>query len=869
MTENNSNNGQSHRTPVQISQKEKTLLEIFQLILKNKYILLSSVFIFLMLALLYIFMANPRYEASVILKKENNPEDRRFGAPDISTMLTLQSMDVIETEIQLVTTYTVMSKVVDELDLFCTVQELKWGNDKSYKIEKTYLDMLDPSFRSINAGKFIVPNKFEISFTDSLANEANNFIIRKVSDIDYVLLDAADHKLIAKSINDSTAYLDTVNLSQTNFSVSKIISNNFSITLNWENAPKNSELHISFADYNKIVEGVRASTKVSREGKTDIFFITYSASSPTSAALIVNTIVEKFRESRIAQKKELIRYSYAFVDKQLDEIQEKLKTSENQLSNFKASGQIMSIDASSRELTGFLSNLEAEKYNTDLQLSDYKNRAADLEKELKKNGYFDQSYLNPQSQIDGGNSPFSQLMRQLSDLELQRIELLQKRTENHPDVIAIDDQIENAKSKLASFNENTITAYKIIISTLEKKLLKINDLMSKYEVKLRGLPSQENTMAQLMRERGTYEKIFTILLDQREAMRVAELSKMQDITIVDDAKVPENPAWPKKTLILLVSLISGSFFGILVIFSVELYRTRFVNLDELESEFQVSILSIIPKYSKDTLKALKNFNNEYKIASLISTDNGLIETYRLFRTKLAQKLGTENKIIMITSCEENSGKTSVAANLAVSLSQEGKKVLLVDCDLRKGDLSKMFGLLNKDVGLIDYLSKDVNPKIYSRASKLIDILPAGGLTEDSGTILNSPKMRSLFAYLSKANYDLIIFDSPPVTRVVDPLVLAQFIKDVIVVVRPDMSIIETVRWGMQELKQANVRIRGIVANAADIEHSYYYRYRYGYGYGYGNKNPNGKSRHGHKVKVNEKLRFGNTSEFIEKLSNKN
>jgi len=82
-------------------------------------------------------------------------------------------------------------------------------------------------------------------------------------------------------------------------------------------------------------------------------------------------------------------------------------------------------------------------------------------------------------------------MRQLSDLELQRLELLQKRTENHPDVIAIDEQIKLAKSKLAGFNENTITAYKIMISTLEKKLLKINDLMSKYEVKMRSLPSQE------------------------------------------------------------------------------------------------------------------------------------------------------------------------------------------------------------------------------------------------------------------------------------------------------------------------------------------------------------------------------------------
>ena len=329
------------------------------------------------------------------------------------------------------------------------------------------------------------------------------------------------------------------------------------------------------------------------------------------------------------------------------------------------------------------------------------------------------------------------------------------------------------------------------------------------------------------------------MLDQREAMRVAELSKMQDITIVDEAKVPENPSWPKKSLVVLVSLILGGFVGILGIFSVELYRTRFVNLDELETEFHVPILSIIPKYTKEILNDIKNSKSEYKLATLISDDNGLTETYRLFRTKLSQKLDPENKIIMITSCEENTGKTSVAGNLAVSLSQEGKRVLLVDCDLRKSDLSKMFGLTTKDPGLIDYLTKDVNPKIYSRASKLIDILPTGGLTDESGTILNSPKMKSLFSHLSQSNYDIIIFDTPPVTRVVDPLVIAQFIKDVIIIVRPNHSLIETVRWGMQELKQANARIKGIVANAGNIENSYYYRYRYGYGYGYGKKN-NGK-----------------------------
>ena len=106
-------------------------------------------------------------------------------------------------------------------------------------------------------------------------------------------------------------------------------------------------------------------------------------------------------------------------------------------------------------------------------------------------------------------------------------------------------------------------------------------------------------------------------------MRVAELSKMQDITIVDEARIPQDPSWPKKSLLILVSLITGTLVGLVLIFSIELYRTRFVNLDDLETEFQIPILSIIPKYSNDIQKEINNSKSEYKIASLISKDNGL------------------------------------------------------------------------------------------------------------------------------------------------------------------------------------------------------------------------------------------------------
>lgn len=847
-----------------VPKREKTLIEIFQIIAKNKKILFGTVGLFLIVALIYSFTATPLYEASATLKKESNPSDRRFSSgTDISTLLSLQSTDEIETELELIKTFKVATEVAKELDLYVTVKEIKWNsNNENYKVGKPFIEINDPVYIQKNSRKFRIPEKFKIEFENANDLISGDYLIRKVGKDRFILIDILTNKVLSEAeVNKTNSMTNSVLDTLPGFSIAKDtvsyctlqLNKTANIKFNWSDAPLKSEIIFSINDLSQTAIGVSRGIKVSRVGKTNIFNLGYSSSSAYAAALITNTVVDKYREARMDQKKQTIRYSYNTVDKQLLEVQEKLQEAEKILSDFKSSGQIMSIDASSQELVGFLSRLEAEKVSTDLMLTDYKNKVADLQDQLNQKGFFDQSYLNPRGEGES-TSPFAELMRQLSNLELQRIELLQKRTENHPDVKAVDEQIASVKQRLSAFNENTITAYQIMISNLEKKLLKINDMMSKYESKLQSLPAQENKLVQILRQKATYEKIFTILLDQREAMRVAELSSPQDISIVDEAKVPQFPSWPKKSFIVLISLVLGSFLGVLLIFTIELRRTKYVNLDELEEEFKIPILSLIPKLSKDILKVVEN-NPEHKVAMLAVHDDGLKETYRVLKTKLFQTLDTETKFLMVTSCEEDSGKTTVAANLAASLAHEGKRVLLIDCDLRKGDLSELFGLNKQTKGLLDYLINDAPPKIYTRASKNIDIIPAGGLSSDSGTLLDSTRMRLLFKSLDTTQYDLVLVDTPPVTRVVDPLVLSHSLHNSIVVVRPEHSLLETVRWGISELLNAKINIKGLVINAADIEKSYYYKHRYGYGYGYGSKNGNGKSKNLKNLKPEIKLKF--------------
>ena len=531
-------------------------------------------------------------------------------------------------------------------------------------------------------------------------------------------------------------------------------------------------------------------------------------------------------------------------------MKDKLDEAEDNLSQFKASGQITTIDQSSAELVQFLSRLEAEKVNTDLLMADYQNKIAEIQNEMNEKGYVDQSFLSPGNSNEQ-NTPFSALLKQLSDLELKRLELLQRRTEKHPDVIALDEQIYMAKEKLNSYNQNTLTAYQIIINSLEKKLLKITNLMSKYEVKLEMLPAKENRLARLMRKKNVYEKINTLLLDKREEMRMAELSKLQDIAVVDPAYEPLKPVSPRKVFNLLVAVILGGFVGLVGVFLLELKENKLINLDALEEEFNLPIFAIIPKYSNVIRDRIKNAaESKEKFVTLMDEQEGFKETFRLLKTKLLFQMEGREKIFMITSCEENTGKTSIVANLAISIAQENKKVLLIDCDLRKAALSKMFDVPKNAPGLIEFIERDVAPTIYTKVLKNIDILPAGGTREDSSHLLNSDRMRLLFNAIDTSFYDYIIIDTPPVTRVVDTLVLGRSIKDAILAVRPGYSFKEAVLGGIQEMLQAKIKLRGIVANAAEIKDSYYYKYRYSYGYGYAyGENGNGKKSKKKKAKT--------------------
>ena len=833
----------SHNSQNNSHKKEKSLIEIVQIIFRRRYVLISSVIVFLILAVSYNYLTSPVYQAVGLLKKEVASKEKSQG--DFSGIIDLQTLDELETEMELVKTWNVLGNVIDELKLNVNVKSFVTSTGETIEIDAALTNFSDPSFIRKHDFQFEFPEFKSVDIKKK--KKSGEFFIKKTGTHTFEIYDASTNTLLQVSNNQPKEELDQAAFDDDLYDDIDLLEGigNFdlpiaNLEIYWD-APIGSIVFFEIQNFYKAMDKLKKRIKIEKKGKTNVFKVAVKSSSSYVAALIANTVIDKFRASRIDQQKETIRYSFKFVDEQLNEMKQKLKDAEDNLSRFKSSGHITTIDQSSRDLVKFMTNLETEKVNTDLLLEDYKNKAAEMKEEMSVTGYIDQSHLTPQSNSDRG-SPFSALLKQLTDLELQRLELLQKRTQNHPDVTAIDDAIFLAKQKLSSYNENTLTAYQIIIASLGKKLLKINNLMSKYEVKLEMLPAKENRLAQLMRKKNVYEKISTLLLDKREEMRIAELSKLQDIAVVDEAHEPLNPISPRKIFNMMIAVVLGTFFGLVGIFLLELRDSKLVNLDELETEFNLPIFAIIPTYTREIRDDLNSTENgKQKFVTMMDEGEGFRETFRLLKTKLLFQMNGSEKIFMVTSCEENTGKTSVVANLAISIAQENKRVLIVDCDLRKAELSKMFGIPKKSPGLIEFIEDEVSPTVYTKILHNVDILPAGGKREDSSHLLNSERMKSLFKSIDTSMYDSIIIDTPPVTRVVDTLILGQSIQDAILVVRPGHSFKEAVFGGIQEMLHAKIKIQGVVVNAAEIKDSYYYRYRYGYGYGYNLDESNGKN----------------------------
>lgn len=796
--------------------------ELFRAIYKRKVFLIVSFLIIFVAGIIYLKTAKRVYESSVLLKKVDNQSTS--NEDPYKSLMALESLDDINTEIALVKTRSVLDKVVKKLKLNLEIQKIVLPNGKTEKINKTF------------SGYNVWLNKQHLHGAD----------YPQIVDFQYNSIDKTNRFFITEDENNR---IDLYNVGKnSNVLVATASQNNlieinagdYKLTIYWPNAEEGVKFY--FVVYNDVSAFDLLSSKitVTQKGNTNLMEIKVKDQSPENAQLLAGTLVNKFRETRTEQQRENAQSSYTSIDSQLTEMKKKLITTENKLSNYQSSTGIINIDQNSNNAVNALSSLEAEKVSNELQLDQYEVKERQLNNLYDSKGYFDQTYLSP-VQTASDQRAFSNLLQQLSSLEVKRIELLQKETERHPDVISIDNQIAQIKKQLSSYNQNTLAAYKIIINSLKGKERKLNALISKYKAQIKNLPDKETVLAGLLRDKDVTEKVFNMLLDRREELRAKELAQLQDVIVVDPASLPINPVSPNRNLTILLCLFLWGIVSLAYVALGEFRERKFLKIEEIEDKLKLPLLSIIPTFPKRLSDKINNSDNVKDRFPVLSGEHpGIVESYKVLGAKLTMNPKNPNKIIVFSSFEENSGKTTLVANLALTLVAAHKKVLVVDADLKRCGLSDLLGIPRDFPGISTFLEKELKAapvmnisNIFGQSSKdkLISILPAGDVNENSSELFQSLRTGYLINALKSSVYDYVLIDTPPITRVVDSLILGKIINNIVLVVRYNYSLSDSVFWGVNEIKKEKIKIQGIVANACEIEKSAF-RNKYGYGYGY-------------------------------------
>jgi capsular exopolysaccharide synthesis family protein len=797
---------------------EEMFHQFLNIINRRKANLILATVFMLIVAVLYNIFSTPMYESSIIAKKEE-AADQRYST-ELKEMFSMQTKDKLDTEIEIIQSRTVLEKVITELYLNLDIRKITSGKGEDIDIDEN-ISVSGKSFENLTGYESIYPYFYDLKIENYF--KGGVYYIQRSVNGGLELYDNQNSKYLESSVISTKA---------------KFEQPGFQFRVNWPNADPGGQVYFKLGTIEESVKDLQGIISIAAIGKTNLAKLTVESHSPQLAQKLANSIIEKYREVRLEQKRQSVLYSFDFVNNQLNDIQQKLEEAELKLSNYKSANQIVMLDESSREIITFLSNLESEKVQVNLELVEYENKFKEMTSALQKQGYFDQTHLTPQ-RSDGRESPFSTLMQQLSDMEIQRLVLLQKRKENHPDVVSIDQQIDQIKTKLSEYNKNTLTSYQIITNSLKKKRSSLNNLIRQYSDKIEKLPDQESELVKLVRDKNVFEKMFTLLLDKREEFRLAELSKMQDIVIIESAQMPLEPVTPRKALNIVIALFFGIVVGLSIIGIQEMLEKRVITLDDFEKFYPFPLLTIIPKYNNKLLKRINEAEKyDDRLVSLMDDQNIFWESYRVLGLKLNNVSKNGSKSLIITSCEENTGKTSIATNFAVFLANRNRKVLLIDADLRKAAASSFLNDNLTSPGLISYLTGKMDHSnilkqlvVDKKENKTLDYIPAGGTVENSSEILESERMKSLIEELSP-QYDHVLIDTPPVTRVIDTLVLGNTVKDIILVIRPNHTFKGSVALGIEEMELANMNILGFIMNASALS-ELSQKYKYGYGYGYG------------------------------------
>lgn len=397
----------------------------------------------------------------------------------------------------------------------------------------------------------------------------------------------------------------------------------------------------------------------------------------------------------------------------------------------------------------------------------------------------------------------------ISELQLQEIEIQRRFTSTHPNYVAFVSQMAELQARKDSFNKQ-----------------------------IRSLPKTQQELLRLRRDVEVNTQIYTQLLNSIQELNILKAGTIGNVRIIDNAMANfYQPVKPKRALIVVLASMLGGMLAVAYVLVRSFIRRGVENPQDIEN-MGLAVLAAVPHspFQEELMTKKLFLKNKAKAdtrANLLAIEKPTdiaVESIRSVRTSLHfAMIESQNNRIMVTGPSPGIGKSFISVNLAVTLAEAGKKVVVIDADMRKGTIYKYFNL-EKSNGLSDYLVGDVTYESIQSASGVenLTVIGSGTFPPNPSELLMSQRFSEFLDKLSE-DFDLVLIDSPPVMAVTDAIIIGQLTGTNLIVCRYGVNPIKEIEVTATRLDRADIHINGVVFNAMEQQKS---GYGYGYGYGY-------------------------------------
>lgn len=587
---------------------------------------------------------------------------------------------------------------------------------------------------------------------------------------------------------------------------------------------------------------VRARTSVTQPNvNANILQIMYQGNDPVLVRDVSNVLAARFVKKRLEAEKMGARSTVALLRKQLDTLALDMHVRENSVSDFLRGNRIISVENEAAQQTAEIERLTELRigYSTDRQALQASLDALMRAKDTANGRIAFERVLGVPAflRAQGTASPVTQFTERLRKQEDDKVLLLRRLGPNDPDVRSAERQIAVTKHDI----ESTVRNY---AEGLGEQVRAVDQRIAALRAAVQLLPGQQVEYQRLLRNQKSVEDIMNQVQGRLKEAEITAAVQDSTAEVLDRAELPGGSLGTSRPVIFAVALFAGMVVGFAVAFLRDWLDTTVHNEQDVMAIAHAPVIGIIPNLRQDALTSRYRslVTGEFPALGLPAgkatregeTQTMAAEAYRALRTNLSYVSPAKPpRVIVVTSALSGDGKTTSASNLAVTLAQQNKRVLLIDAETRRGNLHTLFGI-EAQPGFFDLLYGQATPgecirRVALEGTGHLDVLPSGGAPNaNAADLLVAGRLAPFFERL-RMQYDYVLIDTPPLNLFTDAALIGAHADAVLLVARADKTERQALRFAVLQLQHVQANLAGCILNGVDLRRNS--RYRGGYDFG--------------------------------------